>query len=199
MATASLAPATTTAATIQPTPHNSANSQQTGAQPRILDLTFYKKITDTTAAQLDFRSNPSFQTYTAPYEYVQLKSLRGIITLPPGIANSIEIGIAPTDTIPTTMMICPDYIPAYGGEYGTTKVDFQLSNSYPFGTELKAMTIGNPSPRIFYQATGASTTKVQMLRLNLRIEVSGFGIIPPIDMSATSTPRYKPIEQLAFT
>lgn len=118
------------------------------------------------------------------FESVQFVDLRFSVEIS-GKSGKLEFAAQTSTDLPLTdeeWLGATVYQRFAGNEHGDTFGDFVFPAEHPFGTELKAVALGNAPPQLFFRFLG-STGDSCRVRGKLVIRGGGHGIIPPVKLT----------------
>jgi len=119
----------------------------------------------------------------SPFETVTFVSLSFDVTVT-GQSGKLWFAARGSDDIPTTEAIwlaCPVFQAFAGNSQGDTFSPYVFPASHPFGRELKATVLGNPSPRFYFRFFG-NAGDVATVRGRVVVHGGGRGIIPAVPL-----------------
>jgi hypothetical protein len=75
-----------------------------------------------------------------------------------------------------------------GNAHGDTYAEYRFPSTHPFGTELKAVALGNDPPKFYFRFLG-TTGDTASIRGALVLQGGGTGIIPAIGLNIYASPK----------
>lgn len=149
----------------------------------------------------DPHTHPQLAPMLSLFESVHLVEFELTISVQPGIVNAMALAVrsgADTEYMPYIAYPYVTYV--YGAQYGTTEQLWRLPEPNPFGTEIKAIALGNSAPVFHFSmasATGGSPGHAQC-RGHMLLRCSGVGVVNGMDLNKANTgPFPQPPKALA--
>jgi hypothetical protein len=132
-----------------------------------------------TATMVDLRSAADIVKMFAPFESVKLVSAEATITLANGPATRVSIAWVGNTTTASLNGILNAYdsLSVYSQTYGGTHAILPLSSGHPFGTELKTLVTGNPSPALCVHAESSGDMAPAVVRIRITFSASGVAVV----------------------
>lgn len=152
--------------------------------PTTIDIPFVVVFAPKSRYRIHF-DDARFAAILSPFETVRLVSLSFSVEIT-GQSGKIWFAACGSDNLPTTdaeWLGSPVFQRFAGNAHGDTFADYALPSSHPFGNELKATVLGNPSPRFYFKFDGGSGDSASM-RGRITVHGGGRGIVPAISLVA---------------
>lgn len=125
----------------------------------------------------------SILSILSPFETVSFVSLSFSVEIT-GQAGRLWFAASGSDDLPPTddkWLGCPVFQRFAGNAHGDTFAEYNFPATHPFGHELKATVLGNPSPRFYFKFSGSSGDTASV-RGCVVVHGGGRGIIPAVSL-----------------
>lgn len=177
----------TTDGTVEPPAMPSTMVVQAGSFPDTHTIIIAEKFTDTNGYELDFLTDEAFQLMVMLAEGVGYLTMSADIIIPAGKTNSLDMTMSVQSGKPADPHMQTVYATFSGHEHQRQVLSWEYREA-GFSKEIKALSLGNKPPVIYFQPNGSLVNSGIVVRLYVTIQLRGKAPRPVISGRSKKVP-----------